>query len=110
MTSLALITVFFRSQACVAINYPTELDQVTGLLHSQPRAAISLSYCTGLAANSYLGQLFGWGFFWGFITVLVSFLVKKAFCFLHASRAKGTHQLPVQQRAPIRTQQKPAFL
>lgn len=59
MTSPALITVLLGTWVCVAINYPAELEQVTGLLlHSQPRAAISLSNCTRLAVNLYLGELF----------------------------------------------------
>lgn len=100
MTSPALITVFFRTQACLAINYPAELDQVTGLLHSQPRAAISHSYCTGLADNSYLGQLFGW-VFWGFYHGFCFFSSKNSLllpsCFQGkrgtsaASTAEGTY-------------------
>lgn len=99
----APIMAAFGTGVHVATSYPADLEEATGLLHSQPRAAVSRGNCTGLAANSYLGEL---GFF----------LVRTASCFLHVSRAKVAHQLPgeesngVARQGPKRTQQKPGFL
>lgn len=102
MTSPALITALFRTWVRVAINYPAELQQVTGLLNSQPRAPTSLRNCTDFAANSNLGELF--------------FLIRTVSCFLHVSRVEVAQQLPGQEsdgaakQGPVRTQQKPGFL